>query len=194
MGKHCIDPSVAKTAVAGGWQDAASIKDMVPIPGTVQWCKDMVTHGARLVLCTSDSRCNAEQGLKAMGIESLFDTLLCGDDEEYAPKPAATNLVQLQQRITKEKIALSNNNTPTARAAARLRSASQTTMVGDSPLDVLMGANAGALATIGVLTGVGDKVSFIFLPLTNLYHRSGCILQISYPETPYRKIYPVPMQ
>jgi len=89
----------------------------------------------KIAICTSDSREGTIEFLERMGLQSMVDIIVCGDDEVSKSKPDPHNA----EYICKE---LGVN-------------CSEAIMVGDTPADTIMGQAANLGLTIGVLTGVG---------------------------------------
>jgi phosphoglycolate phosphatase-like HAD superfamily hydrolase len=147
-----VPASHAAAAVEAGWVDEADHDRARTTAGAVRWCEEMKQLGATLAVCTSDTRGNAEAGLRAVGVRHLFgttdasrgdggfgdDLLCCGDDPDYEAKPSPSNVRLLQKR-------------------AGVPEAERVVMVGDSPLDVGMGLAMGAGLTVGVLSGVARR-------------------------------------
>eukprot|EP00750_Incisomonas_marina_P000874 INCI1068.2.p1 GENE.INCI1068.2~~INCI1068.2.p1 ORF type:complete len:725 (-),score=86.42 INCI1068.2:102-2276(-) len=139
LGSFAVSEEAARMAVEAGWCDELNAEDApaIPVQGATRWISDMSDHGAIISVCTSDSRKNAEQGLQASGLRPLVRAMLCGDDQEYKPKPNHDNVQVLQRRLG-------------------ILDRNRVTVIGDSPLDVGMGAGANVLASVGVCSGVGS--------------------------------------
>ncbi|MDD9810333.1 MAG: HAD family hydrolase [Gammaproteobacteria bacterium] len=88
--------------------------------------------GIKFGLATMDIAANAERMLRAAGVAQLFD-FVCGADSGYGVKPAP---------------GMARAFCDTCNLAA-----AQVMVVGDSPKDLVMGENAGAAFSVGVLTG-----------------------------------------
>jgi len=126
------------------WSDEVDVRNVTPTPDAVEWCHNMRALGARLAICTSDNRPNTLATLETAGFDlDLFQVLLCGGDEGYLAKPHPGNIANMCADLNK-----------VARSGERHVDAADILMVGDSPLDVEMGAKAGG-RSVGVLTGVG---------------------------------------
>merc|ERR1719209_2080903 len=99
--------------------------------------KRLKERGIKIAICTSDSREGTIEFLERMGLQSMVDIIVCGDDEVSKSKPDPHNA----EYICKE---LGVN-------------CSEAIMVGDTPADTIMGQSANLGLTIGVLTGVGSE-------------------------------------
>lgn len=98
--------------------------------------KILKRFGIKVAICTADSRVATEQFVKIEGLEQYVDMIVCGDDEENVPKPAATNALRICEALGVE---------PT-----------QAVVIGDTVADLGMGKSAELGATVGVLSGVCD--------------------------------------
>lgn len=146
MGEYKATSKEAKAAVAA-WVDGTDPATVKAVPGADRWCRDMVGHGAKLAICTSDSRANTVVGLKAATIDpALFTTQLCADDPDSITKPDPTNIRTVCAKMCAA--AAAEGQRPVLWPTPE-----QVVMVGDSPLDVEMGVAAGS-RSVGVLTGV----------------------------------------
>ncbi len=85
---------------------------------------------------TTDDRAPTDATLRHLGVRSLVDALVCGDDG-FPVKPAPDAVLALCQalRTTPDRVAV----------------------VGDSPADLAMGRAAGAGLVIAVRTGIGRE-------------------------------------
>jgi phosphoglycolate phosphatase len=92
-------------------------------------------EGIRLALVTMDHRAETEQTIRLLGIESLVDHLVCGDDG-WALKPAPDMLLAACDRLQIDP--------------------SRTAVVGDTRADMLMAQRAGSGPRVIVLAGPGD--------------------------------------
>jgi len=93
-------------------------------------------HGLKIAVVTSDDRAPTSATLKALGIDSLTDTLVCAD-EGYANKPAPDMVLA---------------------ACARLDIAPrQMIVVGDAAADLQAARAANAAQAVAVLSGLGAR-------------------------------------
>jgi len=93
-------------------------------------------NGMRVAICTSDSRESTLEFVERVGISSLVDMIVCGDDQVSKSKPDPHNVLYIC-----EKFGISTD---------------KTVMVGDTPADTVMGKAAGVGLNVGVLSGVGE--------------------------------------
>merc|ERR1712141_35696 len=91
----------------------------------------------KIAICTSDSREGTVEFLERMGLQSMVDIIVCGDDEVSKSKPDPHNAEYICSQLGVK--------------------CSEAIMVGDTPADTIMGQAANLGLTIGVLTGVGDN-------------------------------------
>jgi len=91
----------------------------------------------KIAICTADSREGTVQFLERMGLVSMVDCLVCGDDPFSKPKPDKHNALHICAELGVEP--------------------HNAIMVGDTPADTIMGQAANLGLTIGVLTGIGNK-------------------------------------
>lgn len=102
--------------------------------GVVDGLEELTQIGAKLAVATSKVQASAEKLLQAAGLSHFF-TVIVGTDRVARPKPHA-DMVQFILR--------------TLESAER-----DAIMVGDTPHDIQMAANAG-IKSIGVTYGVGS--------------------------------------
>ncbi|MFC1626540.1 HAD family hydrolase [Pseudomonadota bacterium] len=109
------------------------------LPGVVDFLESLRTHGVAVALVSTDITSRATAAMQSLGIDHYFTTILGGDAVLHT-KPAP-DLVQ-----------------------AVLRSGSysilRTVVIGDHPVDILMGQNAGCASNVAVLTGLSEQDAF----------------------------------
>jgi len=98
-------------------------------------------RGIKIAICTSDSREGTMEFLERMGLLSMVDIIVCGDDKESKSKPHPHNAEYICQELGV--------------------ACSEAIMVGDTPADTIMGQAANLGLTIGVLTGVGGHQDLV---------------------------------
>ncbi|MEZ0241687.1 MAG: HAD family hydrolase [Chloroflexota bacterium] len=137
LGRRGLDPAGAGRAVGVAWQppDPVIAHPLADLPVLLTRLRQ---PGRRLAIATSDDRLPTERTVDALGIAGLIDATACADDG-HPTKPAPDAVLAL--------------------CAALGIAPARTAVVGDSPADLRMGRSAGAGRVIGVLTGVGDRVS-----------------------------------
>jgi len=103
-------------------------------PGVKELLEELKGAGVKLSIITHDTSEAAKKQLKSAGIDLMFDQIIGLDlDSHCSPKPAPDLLIYTTKLLEVE--------------------IKKTIVVGDDNRDMLMGKNAGALGTIGVLTG-----------------------------------------
>ncbi|RLE31195.1 hypothetical protein DRJ54_01030 [Candidatus Acetothermia bacterium] len=107
-----------------------------PLPGAGGLLEEIKGAGGRVAVVTNDSAAATVRHLAALGWEGLVDVVV-GTDLCPAKKPAPDPVLLACRKL----------GIPPA----------QGVMVGDSPVDLLAGREAGCRLTIGVLTGLGRE-------------------------------------
>lgn len=127
----------ARSAVQGAQSRAGlTLADLVQPAGNVEGLLQRLKGaGASVAVVTSDHRAATEETLAILGVASLVDITICGDDG-LPNKPAPDMLLAVYERL--------------GIAAAR------TVVVGDTEGDLLMAQRASAGLKVAVLTGPGD--------------------------------------
>jgi phosphoglycolate phosphatase len=108
--------------------------------------------GMRLAVATTDERELAMRSLALVGLEGLFDAVVCGDDG-IPLKPEPDMVLQLCQRLSVRP--------------------DETVVIGDTTADLIMAHEAGAMAAIGVLSGAGtreDLAHYTDLIVPSIHH------------------------
>jgi phosphoglycolate phosphatase-like HAD superfamily hydrolase len=135
---HGLGPEDAERGVAAAWHAPDAVALAHPVTDLVTLFTTLRAPGRRLAIATSDDRLPTGRTIDALGIAGLIDAIACADDgHPVKPAPDAVLVVCAQLGI------------PPGRTA----------VVGDAPADLKMGRAAGARQVIGVLTGVGDRVT-----------------------------------
>jgi len=104
----------------------------VLLPGTLETLRALKTQGFKTALATTDSHRRAQESMNKLKIGEYFDVILGADDVERG-KPAPDMILKackLTKCVPRDAV-----------------------MVGDSPVDMLMGKNARVKVCIGVLRG-----------------------------------------
>jgi phosphoglycolate phosphatase len=131
---------LARRAAAVGFETADAAVDRTgltrPLPGVADALRALHGAGVRLAIATTDQTAGARHFLAVAGLEALFDAV-AGVDRVAASKPDPALFL----------LACREAGVPPGRAL----------MVGDVDLDLLMGRAGGCAATVGVLSGVGDR-------------------------------------
>ncbi|EDO47734.1 predicted protein, partial [Nematostella vectensis] len=97
------------------------------------------SNNVKIAVCTADSRSGTMSALDRLGLTSMIDMVVCGDDEISKPKPAPDNALNICRNL---------NVCPT-----------KTVVIGDTTADTGMGRSAGLGLTVGVLSGAGSRKS-----------------------------------
>ncbi|XP_032220572.2 putative pyrophosphatase PpaX [Nematostella vectensis] len=97
------------------------------------------SNNVKIAVCTADSRSGTMSALDRLGLTSMVDMVVCGDDEISKPKPAPDNALNICRNL---------NVCPT-----------KTVVIGDTTADTGMGRSAGLGLTVGVLSGAGSRKS-----------------------------------
>ncbi|KHJ97437.1 haloacid dehalogenase-like hydrolase [Oesophagostomum dentatum] len=108
-----------------------------PVCDLIKLFRELRALGCKTALCTADSRTATEEQMRVLGISSMLDFVVCGNDAGIIPKPSPHCAIQICKRLGVQ--------------------LNQAIMVGDTIADLKMGRVAGLRATVGVLTGVGNK-------------------------------------
>jgi len=111
----------------GDWR-----KNVVPIEGIQPFLSALKEDGFTIALATNDERKDTEAILSHLGMEGLFDIILCWG-EVTPPKPHPETILTICRKLSIPP--------------------HETVMVGDSVTDMMMGKNAGAALTVGILEG-----------------------------------------
>ena len=131
-------PETARAAVAAAWHAPDPVALAQPVTDLRGLLRRLRARVGTFAVATSDDRSPTERTLAALGVAGEFAALACADDG-FRTKPAPDPVLHLCARLGIEP--------------------GRTAVVGDSPADLLMGRAAGAVLSIGVLTGVGDRAS-----------------------------------
>lgn len=111
----------------GDWRE-----EVVPIKGIQTFLSRLREHGFYTALATNDERKDTEAILNHLGMEGLFDTILCAGDVN-SPKPHPETILTICRRLGIDP--------------------GETVMVGDSVADMMTGKRAGVALTVGILEG-----------------------------------------
>ena len=139
---HLVEAGIGAADVATAVRSAWYAPDPVALAQPVTELRPLLARlrlrVGTFAVATSDDRAPTERTLAALGVAGEFAALICADDG-VRTKPAADPVLHLCSRLG--------------------IAPDRTAVVGDSPADLAMGRNAGARRSIGVLTGVGDRVT-----------------------------------
>jgi phosphoglycolate phosphatase len=111
----------------GDWREK-----VVPVKGIQTFLSRLRRDGFYTALATSDERKDTEAILSHLGMNGLFDIILCGG-EVNPPKPHPETIFTICRKLSVHLY--------------------EAVMVGDSVTDMTMGKRAGVALTIGILEG-----------------------------------------
>jgi len=138
-----IDVSNAEIEEVFGQVDRLTSTNMLPIlrllPSVERLLEELKKFGIIMMIATTDQGRRARIAMKALGIEHFFSEIVGADSVELT-KPSPDLALMLIERCDLDK--------------------SKTIMIGDHPVDVLMGVAAELGVNIGVLTGVSSASVF----------------------------------
>jgi len=123
--------------------DQTTAKDLLPLlrllPGVKKFLENANLHNVHLSVISTDITERTRRAMTALKIDKYFKSIIGGDAAQNT-KPAA-DLAE---------IALKNGN----------YSKEKVVVIGDHPVDIQMGLNAGIQKNIGVLTGLSSRQTF----------------------------------
>jgi phosphoglycolate phosphatase len=126
----------SKQWVAHAFDDADAASDwrekVVPIKGIQTFLSRLREYGFYTALATNDERKDTEAILNHLGMEGLFDTILCAG-EVNPPKPHPETIFAICRQLGIDP--------------------KEAVMVGDSVADMMTGKRAGVALTVGILEG-----------------------------------------
>jgi phosphoglycolate phosphatase-like HAD superfamily hydrolase len=131
-----LEQAAAEATVARVWftpDPVASARPLADLPALFRALRE---RGIKIAIATMDGRASTKGGLAALGLQTLVDAVICGDDG--LPHKPAPDMVW---------------------AACRAVGVSpvHTVVIGDSITDMQMGRSAGAGLNVGVLSGVTSE-------------------------------------
>jgi len=122
-----------------GRMSAPPATDEIKVRGKVATTlQNLHKGGVRLAVATTDNRASTEACLELIGVQSLIDVLICGDDNNSPIKPDPAVLFLLAEKF-----------------AVKIK---QLAMVGDTVSDLCMAKAAGAGYVVGIMGGAAEKV------------------------------------
>ena len=134
--RWCPSIAAARRATEAAWFVPDPVALAVPLADLEGLFEGLRTAGRRIAVVTTDDRAPTDATLRALGVRTPVEAMVCGDDG-FAVKPApdAVFAVCHAFRTEPERVAV----------------------VGDSPADLAMARSAGAGLVIGVRSGVGSE-------------------------------------
>jgi phosphoglycolate phosphatase-like HAD superfamily hydrolase len=130
--RWCPSVPAAMRILADAWFEPDPVETAVPLADLAGVLGAIRSSGRRIGVATTDDRRPTEATLRGLGLADLVDDVVCGDDAGPT-KPQPETLVEIGRRL--------------GAAPARIA------IVGDTPADLRMGREAGAV-TVGVTSGV----------------------------------------
>jgi len=125
--KQWVTQAFDEADADGDWREK-----VIPIKGIPTFLSQLKDHGFRTALATNDERKDTEAILNHLGIEGLFDTILCAG-EVNLPKPHPETILSICRQLGIDP--------------------KETVMVGDSVADMMTGKRAGVALTVAILEG-----------------------------------------
>ena len=123
--------------------DRRTALDLLPLlrllPGAKEFLKALAAHGVSAAVVSTDITSRATAAMQALGIEHFFRAIIGGDAVAHT-KPAA--------------------DLAYAAFAVGGYAPQRSVAIGDHPVDIQMGRNAGCAQNIGVLTGLAARSAF----------------------------------
>jgi phosphoglycolate phosphatase len=125
--KSLVTQAFDQADADGDWREK-----VVPIKGIQAFLSRLKRDGVYTALATNDERKDTEAILSHLGMDGLFDIILCAG-EVNPPKPHPETILTICRKLSVHP--------------------HESVMVGDSVADMMMGKKAGVALTIGVLEG-----------------------------------------
>ncbi|MDP2968658.1 MAG: HAD family hydrolase [Deltaproteobacteria bacterium] len=125
--KQWVSQAFDEADADGDWREK-----VVPIKGIQTFLSGLKRDGFHTALATNDERRDTEAILNHLGMDGLFDIILCSGEVSPA-KPHPETIFTICRRL---------NVGP-----------QEAVMVGDSVTDMMMGKRAGVALTVGILEG-----------------------------------------
>lgn len=133
------EEAVAQQALKDVWRLPDPVKSLVPITDLKKLFQALRAKDIHLAIATVDNQASAATSMEVLGVSSYLEMIIGGDSMPSKPAPDA--ILAVCERL---------NIQP-----------AEVVMVGDSPVDMLMGRAAGAGLCIGVASGAhsADELS-----------------------------------
>ena len=132
--RWCPSVAAARRATEAAWfvpDPAILATPLADLPALFDAIR---ADGRRIAVVTTDDRAPTDATLRALGIRTQVEAMVCGDDG-FAMKPAPDPVFAVCQALGSEP--------------------PRVAVVGDTPNDLAMARTAGAGLVVGVLSGVG---------------------------------------
>ncbi|MEO6206824.1 MAG: HAD-IA family hydrolase, partial [Candidatus Limnocylindrales bacterium] len=132
--RWCPSVAAARRAVEEAWFVPDPVTLAVPVTDLPVLFARLIAGSRRIAVVTTDDRAPTDATLRHLGVRTLVEAMVCGDDGfTIKPAPDAIFAVCQALRCTPDRVAV----------------------IGDTPADIAMGRAAGAGLVIGVRTGIG---------------------------------------
>ena len=125
--KQWVTEAFDEADADGNWREK-----VVPIKGIQRFLSGLKRDGFHTALATNDERKDTEAILNHLGMDGLFDVVLCSGEVNPA-KPHPETIFTICRKLSVDP--------------------HETVMVGDSVIDMMMGKRAGVALTVGILEG-----------------------------------------
>ena len=110
-----------------------------PLPGVERLLSDIKASGTNAVIASTDITSRTVKAMQALQLDAFFSHIVGGDAVKHTkPAPDLAQLVIEKVGVSPSKVAV----------------------IGDHPVDILMGMGAGIEVNIGVLNGISQQQSF----------------------------------
>jgi len=110
-----------------------------PLPGVERLLVDIKASGTNAVIASTDITSRTVKAMQALQLDAFFSHIVGGDAVKHTkPAPDLAQLVIEKVGVSPSKVAV----------------------IGDHPVDILMGMGAGIEVNIGVLNGISQQQSF----------------------------------
>jgi phosphoglycolate phosphatase-like HAD superfamily hydrolase len=133
--RWCPSVPAAMRILADAWFEPDPVASAVPLADLPAVLGGLRTSGRRIGVATTDDRRPTEATLAGLGLTALVDDVVCGDDAGPT-KPDPETIVAIGRRLG--------------------ASVGRVAMVGDTPADLRMAREAGAV-TVAVTSGVSGS-------------------------------------
>ena len=134
--RWCPSIAAARRATAEAWSVPDPATLAVPLADLATLFGRLRSEGRRIAVVTTDDRAPTDATLRALGVRSEVEAMVCGDDG-FAVKPAPDAVIAVCHAFRTEP--------------------DRVAVIGDTPSDVAMARAAGAGLVVGVRSGVGSE-------------------------------------
>ena len=132
--RWCPSIAAARRATEAAWSIPDPVELAVPLADLRELFGRLRGDGRRIAVVTTDDRAPTDATLRALGVRSAVEAMVCGDDG-FPMKPEPDPVFAICQVYGSEP--------------------SRVAVIGDTPADIAMGRAAGAGRVVGVRSGIG---------------------------------------